>query len=275
MPGSPSGLQLDGKVAVITGAAQGIGAATAQLLGRFGAELALCDRVHGEGLPATGSGEPPPAPGGGGVLTRLVDVRDQPAVDGFVDEVVERFGRIDILVNNAGGSFASPFVDVSPKGEAMLIAENFTQVTHLIRRAVPVMPSGGSVINITSIEAHQAAPGFAIYAAMKAALASLTASLALELAPRGLRVNAIAPDALVSQGEAGARASMLANPTGFTPAVLPPLGRFGTPEDAAHAVLYLASDLASFVTGVTLAVDGGNRAAGGWRLGQHPSPPPD
>ncbi len=119
--------------------------------------------------------------------------------------MIERFGRVDVVVNNAGGSFQAPFLDVSPKGESMLIAENFTSVTRLIRLFVPVMPVGGSIINVTSVEAHQAAPGFAVYAAMKAGLANLTASLALEFADRGIRVNAVAPDAIMTAGEEFAR----------------------------------------------------------------------
>jgi NAD(P)-dependent dehydrogenase (short-subunit alcohol dehydrogenase family) len=252
-------------VALITGAARGIGAATAALLHRFGADVALCDRSDEDGFLDTTRGEAA-ASAGGTLMVRQVDVRDVEATDAFVDAVVERFGRIDVLVNNAGGSFASPMLDVSPKAETMLIAENFTQVTHLVRRTVPVMPRGGSIVNITSIEAHQASPGFAIYGAMKAGLTNLTRSLALEFAQRGIRVNAVAPDALPSPGERKARGQMLAGPLGYEPAFLPPLGFFGTPDDAAGATLFLASSLARFITGVTLHVDGGNAAAGGWRL---------
>ena len=115
---------------------------------------------------------------------------------------------------------------------------------------------------MTSIEAHQAAPGFAVYAAMKAAVANLTASLALELADRGIRVNAIAPDAIGTDGDDGARAEMLADAVRFDPMLLPPLGRRGSPDEAARVVLFLASELAAFVTGTTIHVDGGARAAG-------------
>ncbi|HEY1989525.1 MAG TPA: SDR family oxidoreductase [Acidimicrobiales bacterium] len=254
-------LRCDGRVALISGAARGIGAATATLLGRFGASLALCDRVPEVGRAFSHQADADPA----SVMARLLDVRDPSRVNDFVDEIVSRFGKIDVLVNNAGGSFAAEFVDVTEKGEAMLIAENFTQVSHLVRRVVPSMAPGSSIVNITSIEAHQGAPGFSVYAAMKAAVDSLTRTLALELAPRGIRVNAVAPDALPTAGEGTARDEFLGSSIDFEPAVVPPLGHFGTPEDAAGAVLYLTSDLARFVTGTTLHVDGGNHAAGGWR----------
>jgi NAD(P)-dependent dehydrogenase (short-subunit alcohol dehydrogenase family) len=182
-----------------------------------------------------------------------------------VEEVVATHGHVDILVNSAGGTFAAPILDVSDKGEERLVAENFTQVTRLIRLTVPHMPEGGAIVNLTSIEAHQAAPGFAIYAAMKAAVANLTKSLALELAPRRIRVNAVAPDALPSTGEHAAREQFLADAIPFDPAYVPPLGFLGSPDDAAWAIVFLASDAARFITGTTLHVDGGNHAAGGWR----------
>jgi len=125
------------------------------------------------------------------VLAVTADVRDDDASRAFAAAIQQRFSSVDVLVNNAGGSFHAPFMDVTAKGEAMLIAENFTSVTRLIRLLVPLMPPGASVINVTSVEAHQAAPGFAVYAAMKAALANLTGSLALELSDRGIRVNAV------------------------------------------------------------------------------------
>jgi NAD(P)-dependent dehydrogenase (short-subunit alcohol dehydrogenase family) len=267
MPRVTSGgepLRLDGKVVLITGAARGIGEAAARLCARSGATVALCDRVETETF-QDGSHSPGDSPR---VLRRMLDVRDADAVSAFVDEVVAAYGHIDILVNNAGGSFAAPFLEVSDKGEERLMAENFTQVTRLVRLVVAHMPDGGAIVNLTSIEAHQAAPGFGIYAAMKAAVANLTKSLALELAPRRIRVNAVAPDALPSTGERAAREQFLAKPIPFEPVYVPPLGFLGSPDDAGWAIVFLVSDAARFITGTTLHVDGGNHAAGGWRRTQ-------
>ncbi|MEU8357326.1 SDR family oxidoreductase [Nonomuraea sp. NPDC048882] len=245
---SPDTILLTGRVAVVTGAARGIGLATARAFAALGAHVAVCDRDKPEAE-----------------LAMTLDVRDHVAVEVFAQAVRERWGRVDVLVNNAGGTFHAGFAETSARGEQILIEENFTQVTGMIRRLLPLMPPGASIINVTSSEAHQAAPGFAVYAAMKAGLESLTKSLALELAPRGIRVNAIAPDAIQTAGESGVRARMLAGSLPYEPVRVPPLGHLGDPGDAAAAAVFLAGDLARFVTGTTLHVDGGINAAGGWR----------
>ncbi len=215
-------LGLEGKVVLVTGAAAGIGAATAELFAEQGAVLALCDRAEG-----FGHGDDP--------FHRSFDVRDAVALSAFVEEVAARFGRIDAVVNNAGGTFGAPLLDVSAKGEAALIAENFTQVTQLVRAAVPHIPEGGCIVNVTSIEAHRAAPLFAVYSAMKAAQANLTQTLALELAPRGIRVNAMAPDVLVTEGTASA-GGLAGAPEGsarpYRTPPNPPLGHWGTARTA-------------------------------------------
>ena len=248
----PQAVRLDDHVALVTGAAVGIGRAIACAFARFGADLALCDR-DAAGLAETGGDVEST---GRRVLTAELDVRDPEAVDAFLARVGEHFGRVDTLVNNAGGGFRSDFFKVSARGEEALVRENFSSVTHFVRGVAPLVPEGGgSIINLTSVEAHRAAPGFAVYAAMKSAVASLTRSLALELGGRGVRVNCIAPDLVETPG------------TGPID-VAPPLAREGTPDDVAGAAVFLASDLSRFVTGTTIHVDGGSLAAGGWRRGE-------
>nr|MDT0666001.1 SDR family oxidoreductase [Micromonospora sp. DSM 115978] len=184
-------LDLHGRVALVTGAAAGIGRAVATSLAACGARLALCDR-DADGLASTADALPKTAE----PLTGVLDVRDATAVAAFVDRVSTWFGRLDVLVNNAGGGFVANFLDVTPRGQQALVDENFTSVTLFVRSCVPLMTDGGSIVNVTSVEAFRAAPGFGVYAAMKAAVENLSRTLALELAPRRIRVNCLAPDAV-------------------------------------------------------------------------------
>ena len=246
----PSAALLTDRVAVVTGAAVGIGEAIALAFANFGAHLAICDRDvanldrTADAIEASGRR----------VVAAEIDVREHDQVGGFLAVVREQFDHVDVLVNNAGGGFHAPFLDVNAKGQDSLVRENFVSVTHLIRGVVPLFPeTGGSILNLTSIEAHRAAPGYAVYAAMKSAVANLTKSLALELGERMIRVNCIAPDVIPTPG------------IGVDLPVNAPLSRRGHVDDVAAAAVYLASDLGRFVTGTTLHVDGGNLAAGGWR----------
>ena len=246
----PSAALLTDRVAVVTGAAVGIGEAIALAFANFGADLAICDRDvanldrTADAIEASGRR----------VVAAEIDVREGDQVDGFLGVVREQFDHVDVLVNNAGGGFYASFLDVNAKGQDSLVRENFVSVTHLIRGVVPLFPeAGGSILNLTSIEAHRAAPGYAVYAAMKSAVANLTKSLALELGERMIRVNCIAPDVIPTPG------------IGVDLPVNAPLSRRGHVDDVAAAAVYLASDLGRFVTGTTLHVDGGNLAAGGWR----------
>lgn len=253
MPLDPSIFDLTGRVALVTGAAQGIGEAIAMAFARFGAGLALCDRNGADLARLAAEIEVVDVP----VCHQELDVRDPDALDTFFDHVSGFHDRLDIVVNNAGGGFRADFVDLSPNAEDALIKENFTSVAGVTRRAVPLMADGGSIINITSIEAHRAAPGYAVYSAMKAGVANLTKTLALELGGRGIRVNCIAPDVIPTPGIGGLHA------------VKTPLPYAGHVDDVAAAAVYLAGDGARFVTGSTLSVDGGNRAAGGWHRDAH------
>ncbi|MGD9995525.1 MAG: SDR family NAD(P)-dependent oxidoreductase [Ilumatobacteraceae bacterium] len=262
---TPDSLLVRDRIAVVTGAGAGIGKGVALALARFGADVAICDRdaatveqtrVECEAL-------------GSHALAHHLDVRDADGVTRWFAEIGAEFGRVDILVNNAGGTFQALFADTSPRGEDTLIRENFTSATDVIRKALPLVTDGASIVNVTSIEAWRGCPGLSIYGAMKAALENLTMSLALELGHRQIRVNTVAPDSIVSPGGQDVATRP---PSEFT---LPGLGQgsyvpstplrfLGDPDDVAAAVLYLASPMSRFVTGSTLRVDGGNHAAGGW-----------
>ena len=226
---SPDDLRLDGRVAVVTGASQGLGLGIAQTLEAFGCQVVGLDKQAGS--------------------THLVDVRDHEAVA----EIAMGLPRVDLLVNNAGGTFHAAFEAMSTNADEALVRENLLQVVWTTRAFLPALRASDapSVVNITSIEAHRAAPGFAVYAASKAAVANLAMSLALELAP--VRVNNVAVDVTPTPG------------IGDLPAATTPLGRNGQVDDTAGAVVYLASRLSGFVTGSTIHVDGGNLAAAGWR----------
>jgi NAD(P)-dependent dehydrogenase (short-subunit alcohol dehydrogenase family) len=269
MEPTPESVLLTGRTAVVTGAARGIGRATALALARFGADVAVCDRL-GDELSGTvdeitALGRQAPA--------AVLDVRDTEAVQTWVAELAERWGHLEVLVNNAGGGFVADVVDVSTKGQAALIAENFTQVVEVTRACVPLLANGAasggglaggaSIVNITSVEAHRAGPGFGIYSAMKAGVANLTRTLALELAEQRIRVNAIAPDMIPTPGDADLTADSGAlSAVGWAPTPWPDEGHAG---DVAGAVIWLAGPMSAFVTGTTVHVDGGTLASSGWK----------
>jgi 3-oxoacyl-[acyl-carrier protein] reductase len=262
----PDSIRLEGRRAVVTGAARGIGRSTALALARFGAEVAVCDRLEDElastvaELRSLGRTAP----------VAVLDVRDAEAVHSWVSELETAWDGLELLVNNAGGGFVSPVAELSPGGQAALIAENFTQVADVTRRCLPLLRAGAaglrggaSVVNITSVEAHRAGPGFGIYSAMKAGVANLTRTLALELAEHRIRVNAIAPDMIPTPGDAGLiEDSQAMSSTEFDPTPWP---ERGDADDVAAAVVWLAGPMSRFVSGSTVHVDGGTFAASGWR----------
>ncbi|HXJ32846.1 MAG TPA: glucose 1-dehydrogenase [Candidatus Eisenbacteria bacterium] len=256
---TPQDALLTCRTAIVTGAGAGIGKGIALALARFGARVALleidpatCARTADEIRAAGGEALPIPT-----------DVRDGEAVERAVATTAERTGRLDVLVNNAGGTFAAPFLESKEKGWDALLRANLRSVfscTQAVARRMADGGLGGSIINIVSIEGVRAAPGYAPYAAAKAGVVNFTQTTAVELGPHGIRVNAIAPDVCMTEG---LRAMI---PEGdrerFRWTV--PLGRAAEPDDIAGAAVFLASDLARYVTGVTLHVDGGTHAAGGW-----------
>ncbi len=257
---------LKGRVAVIVGGGGGLGRACAVDLAGAGMRLALCDRD----VASLGETAALIAEAGGEVITGELDARDADALTAFFADVDARYGTTcDVLVNVVGGTFRQPFEESNPRGWDALIKTNFTWLLHSTQLAVARMQTaGGSIINITSIEAHRAAPGYAVYAAMKAGVTSLTRTLAVELAPKGIRVNTIAPDYIVTPGLASLTEGVREEVVTLQHRIGTPMGRVGQLEDAGGCALFLASNLSSFVTGTTCTPTGARSPRPGGSTGR-------
>jgi 3-oxoacyl-[acyl-carrier protein] reductase len=256
---TPADALLTGRIAIVTGAGAGIGRAIAHVFARFGARVGVLE-IHPDAGERTAEEI---RAAGGDALAVPTDVREGAAVERAVLAVTERLGEVDVLVNNAGGTFPAPFLDSTEKGWDALHRANLKSVLHCtqaVARRMAARGAGGSIVNVVSIESGRGAPGYAPYAAAKAGVVSVTQTLALELAPNRIRVNAIAPDVCMTEGIE----AMVPEPDRARFAWIVPLGRAAAPDDVAGAAVFLASDLARYVTGVCLPVDGGTSAAGGW-----------
>jgi len=236
-------IDLTGRVAVVTGGSQGIGRAIAEVLVDAGARVVTVARSEvAEPLPGTRH------------LT--CDIRDPEAVTAMVDTVVADEGRLDVLINNAGGAPYALSADVSPRFVDKVLDLNLTGAFHVAQAANRVMQqqeSGGAIVNISSISALRPSPGTAIYGAAKAGLDSLTRSLAIEWAPK-VRLNAINVGLCRTDQTAdhyGGDATVAAIEATI------PLGRMARPEEVGQVAAFLASDLASYVSGATIECHGG------------------
>jgi len=247
-------LGLRGKVAMVSGASRGIGRAIALGLAAEGCRLSLCARGQ-EGLDQVARGVQSQ---GAEALTLSVDVTSEGDARRWVEETRGRFGQVDVLVNNVGGS--RPGGNLAASGEDWRggFALNFFSSLDLCRLVVPLMreQGRGCVINIASIYGREWG-GPMTYNAAKAAIISLSKEMARELAPQGIRVNSVAPGSILFPGGSWERRQK-ENPeaiAAFVKAELP-FGRFGTPEEVADVVVFLASDRARWVSGASINVDG-------------------
>lgn len=263
-------VDLTGLVAIVAGGGGGLGRASALALASAGATVAVCDRDRSLLAGCAEAIEQ----GSGAVITGELDVTDRAALTRFFDQVVEEVGGLDVLVNAVGLPLPECFAESDGVQWAECVEANYLWAMHSMRLACDrFSPAGGSVINFTTIEAHRSAPGNAVYAGAKAALMHASRTLAVELAPRGVRVNCIAPD--MTPTERPRTISFLGRPGTYEAAVgaqyAVPIGRLGTYDDVAGCVLFLASDLSAYVTGQTIHLDGGTFASSGWTY--WPGPP--
>ncbi|MDB5444895.1 MAG: short-chain dehydrogenase [Phenylobacterium sp.] len=265
-------LALTDKVAIVTGGGGGIGRACALRLADFGADVVVAEviperaeetaqRVRERGRRA---------------LAVAADMMDTEQVRAMVARADAEFGRVDILVNNVGGVTQRMFAEQSERSWRRHVDLNLFSLFAATSAVIPIMvrgKRGGAIVNVSSIEGVRAAPGYAVYAACKAAMLNFTESMALELSDDGIRVNAITPDHTVTPGGRGNRTGPVDPATWVqrTPEAqdamdrLIPLGREGVDTECGDAVVFLCSDMASYITGVTLPVDGGTAAAAGWQ----------
>jgi NAD(P)-dependent dehydrogenase (short-subunit alcohol dehydrogenase family) len=245
---------LDGRVAAVTGAAEGMGQEIANLLAGSGASVAILDRN------SDGAAEVARAIDhrGGRALAVGMDLADEKSIVAAIQEVAQRFGGIDILVNCAGIQNRQLLTETSTELWDLVQSINSRGLFVCVREAARIMRAagrGGRIVNISSMGSiHPIMPGLAAYNASKAAVNALTRSAALELSGDGITVNAILPGAVATAGAAKAPGPA---PSGRVVAGLPPLGRLATPTDIAAAVLFLAGSGAGAITGQTLCIDAG------------------
>jgi len=254
---------LEGKTALVTGGGAGMGRAIAEAFGSLGMRVAVAeiDPKRGESVQAALT------EAGVDHLVETVDVRNTAQVAELAGKIDARYGGLDVLVNNVGDfmGIVGPFARSTEQDWDTLYQVNLKQIFIVTHAMLPLLDrggTGGSIINVSSIEGFRGIPGGVVYGAFKAGITGFTQSLAVELGPKGIRVNTIAPETTDTeqvQVTAWTKPEYLHHTKDWIP-----LGRFGVPKDAAGCAVFLASDLSAWVTGTTIHMDGGALAAAGW-----------
>jgi NAD(P)-dependent dehydrogenase (short-subunit alcohol dehydrogenase family) len=253
-------LDMTGKVVVVTGGGKGVGRGITTRFLEAGAAVVICGRHEPEAVPAA-NGKP--------AVFVTADLRQIEGVDALITAAMEHFGRLDVLVNNAGGSPAADAATASPRFSESILKLNLVAPLNCAQRANAIMQqqaSGGAIINIASVSGTRPSPGTAAYGAAKAGLLNLTQTLAVEWAPR-VRVNAVTAGMIRTEqahlhyGDDAGIAAVAATV---------PLGRLGEPQDIADACLFLASPLASYISGASLVVHGGGERPAYLTAATHP-----
>jgi len=243
---------LEGKVAVVTGASRGIGRAIAETLAAEGASVVVNYQSNAAAAEAVVAGI---RERGGQALAVAADVSDMAAAEGLIRAALEAYDHIDIVVNNAGTTRDTLLLSMKEEQWDVVIDTNLKSVFNVCKAAARPMlrrKKGGRIINISSVAGIVGQPGQTNYAASKAGIIGFSKSLAKELGSRGITVNVVAPGFVLTDLTAGLSDELVQQTISFIP-----LGRWGQAQEIAHAVAFLASDRASYITGAVLQVDGG------------------
>ena len=243
-------VKLNGKVAVVTGGTSGIGKATALAFGREGAKVAIGARRESEGEAVVREIRE----AGGDAVFVKTDVTDSAQVEALVKTAVDKWGKLDIAFNNAGieGDHLAPIVEDNTGNLRKILDVNVVGVWNAMRAQLPHMTGGGSIINTSSVAGRKGFGAFSAYSASKFAVEGLSRSVAQEVAGAKVRVNTIAPGPIETEMLERATGG---DPSGFVGLV--PMGRTGQADEVANSVVFLASDDSAYITGQSIAVDGG------------------